>query len=129
MKRWQRVFPIITTKRGGNAKVIQLGENGLVVENPENPTYICRKNIRSIIKQSHGWKGWGTKGEELALSLYKWDRVASRLFEVWENSKQIVATTVLDSKTENVEEDYSLSSLIEQSVNVIEDNPIIRRNN
>ena len=117
-------LPIITTKRGGNAEVIQLGENGLVVENPENPDLFVEK-ISEVLSNKAWMKKMGEKGRELALSLYKWDRVASEIIEVWENSKQIVATTVLDSKTENVEEDYSISSLIEQPVNVIEDNPII----
>ena len=33
-------LPIVTTARGGNAEVILLDENGLIVENPEYPSRI-----------------------------------------------------------------------------------------
>lgn len=115
-------FPIITTERDGNAELIPLGENSLVVENPENSSFFLEK-ISEVLTNKAWMKKTGEKGRELALSLYKWDQVASEIIEVWENSKQ--TTTVLNSKTENVVGDYSKGNLIEQTVNVIEDHSII----
>ncbi|WP_084552298.1 glycosyltransferase family 4 protein [Bacillus cihuensis] len=78
-------LPILTTARGGNAEVIQLNENGLVVENPDNPVGFVDK-ITEIIADKSKMKNMGIKGRELAVSLYKWDRVASEILAVWDKA-------------------------------------------
>ncbi|MBU7591450.1 glycosyltransferase family 4 protein [Metabacillus halosaccharovorans] len=78
-------LPIVTTARGGNAEVISLNDNGLVVENPENPSDFVEK-ISQILSDRSLMKRMGEKGREYALSLYQWDRVASNILEVWRKS-------------------------------------------
>lgn len=78
-------LPIVTTARGGNAEVISLNDNGLVVENPENPGDFVEK-ISQILSNRSLMKRMGEKGREYALSLYQWDRVASNILEVWKKS-------------------------------------------
>lgn len=75
-------LPIVTTARGGNPEVIRLGENGLVAENPEDPGCFTEK-ITEILSNRSLMKKMGERGRELALTLYKWDRVGSEILEVW----------------------------------------------
>ncbi|WP_245979838.1 glycosyltransferase family 4 protein [Peribacillus asahii] len=80
-------LPIVTTARGGNAEVIRLRENGLVVENPEDPGQFVEK-ITEVLSDKAMMKRMGQRGRELALSHYKWNRVASEVLTVWEQTKQ-----------------------------------------
>ena len=75
-------LPIVTTARGGNPEVIRIGENGLVVENPEDPGCFTEK-ITEILSNKSLMKKMGERGRELALTLYEWDRVGSEILEVW----------------------------------------------
>lgn len=79
-------LPIITTARGGNPEVIRLKENGLIVENPENPAGFVEK-ISEILSNKSLMKQFGEKGRALAESQYTWERVASEILEVWEQAK------------------------------------------
>ncbi|USK69291.1 glycosyltransferase family 4 protein [Peribacillus asahii] len=80
-------LPIVTTARGGNAEVIQLRENGLVVENPEDPGQFVEK-ITEVLSNKAMMKRMGERGRELALSHYKWNRVASEVLIVWKQAEQ-----------------------------------------
>ncbi|MCQ6275575.1 glycosyltransferase family 4 protein [Bacillus sp. V3B] len=80
-------LPIVTTARGGNPEVILLGENGLIVENPEDPTGFEEK-ITEILSNKALMNKMRKKGREQAVSIYKWERVASEVLEVWEQSIQ-----------------------------------------
>jgi spore coat protein SA len=81
-------LPIVTTARGGNAEVILLGENGLIVENPENPAEFEEK-ITEVLSNKGLMEKMGQKGREIAVSLYNWERVASEVLEVWNQSEHI----------------------------------------
>jgi spore coat protein SA len=81
-------LPIVTTARGGNPEVILSNENGLIVENPEDPSCFAEK-ISQILSNKSLMKKMGEKGRELAVSNYNWDRVASELLEVWEQAKKV----------------------------------------
>lgn len=81
-------LPIITTARGGNSEVILKGENGLVVENPEDPKNFEVK-IAQILDNKAQMKRMGEKGRELAISQYNWQRVASDILRVWGNHHSI----------------------------------------
>ena len=59
-------LPIVTTERGGNAEVIQLGENGLIVENPEDPANFVEK-ISEVLSNKVWMKKMGGAGENLPL--------------------------------------------------------------
>lgn len=75
-------LPIVTTARGENPEVIRIRENGLVVENPEDPGCFTEK-ITEILSNRSLMKKMGERGRELALSLYEWDRVGPEILEVW----------------------------------------------
>ncbi|MFD6438490.1 glycosyltransferase family 4 protein [Peribacillus sp. NPDC060186] len=87
-------LPIVTTARGGNTEVINLGENGLVVENPDDPANFAEK-ISEILSNKSLIQSMGKRGRELALSHYGWSRVAQEIMEVWANTLQMELPTAL----------------------------------
>ncbi|CRK81497.1 lipopolysaccharide N-acetylglucosaminyltransferase [Neobacillus massiliamazoniensis] len=86
-------LPIVTTERGGNPEVISSGENGLIVENPEDPSCFADK-ITEILSDKSLMRKMGKKGRELAVYNFKWDRVAKEILEVWEHSMQMLPDNV-----------------------------------
>lgn len=60
-------LPIVTTARGGNPEVIRLRENGLVVENPEDPGCFTEK-ITEILSNRSLMKKWANEAENLPLA-------------------------------------------------------------
>ncbi|HHW38347.1 MAG TPA: glycosyltransferase family 4 protein [Bacillales bacterium] len=78
-------LPIVTTARGGNPEVILSKENGLIVDNPEDPANFT-KAISEILSDKSIMKRMGIKSRDLALSLYTWDRVAEELLNVWKKA-------------------------------------------
>lgn len=93
-------LPIVTTARGGNPEVIFSGENGLIVENPEDPSCFADK-ITEILSDKSLMKKMGKKGRKLAVSNFKWNRVANDILEVWEHAiqKKSKSRKVRDSRS------------------------------
>lgn len=93
-------LPIVTTARGGNPEVISSGENGLIVENPEDPSCFADK-VTEILSDKSLMRKMGKKGRKLAVSNYKWNRVANEILEVWEHSiqKKSKSRKVRDSRS------------------------------
>lgn len=75
-------LPIVTTARGGNPEVIEVGGNGLVVENPEDPSCFEEK-IAAILSNKTQMKKMGERGRSLAVTKYNWERVGNDLLRVW----------------------------------------------
>ena len=80
-------LPIVTTARGGNAEVINPGENGFVIEDPEDPANFAEK-IAEILSNKSLIENMGKRGRELAIRHYNWPRVAHDIMEVWEQTLQ-----------------------------------------
>ncbi|WP_083652246.1 glycosyltransferase family 4 protein [Bacillus sp. MRMR6] len=87
-------LPIVTTARGGNAEVINLGENGFVVENPEDPANFA-EIITQVLSNKSLMQSMGKKGRELAISNYSWPRVAKEIIEVWAITMRMELPTAL----------------------------------
>ncbi len=94
-------LPIVTTARGGNPEVIFANENGLIVENPENPSDFADK-IAQILSDQSLMRGMGEKGRQLAVSMYNWERVASELLEVWEQAEKIKQAAVSEDQAADI---------------------------
>ncbi len=75
-------LPIVTTARGGNPEVIIPRENGLIVEDPDDPTNFSRV-ISEILADKTLMKKMSVRSRELAVSRYRWTRVATELLTVW----------------------------------------------
>ncbi|MCH5583811.1 glycosyltransferase family 4 protein [Shimazuella sp. AN120528] len=76
-------LPIVTTARGGNPEVIQSRENGLIVQNPENPEEFTRA-ISTILSSDTMRRHMGVTGKKLAIRNYGFERVANDILSVWE---------------------------------------------
>ncbi|WP_066063162.1 glycosyltransferase family 4 protein [Neobacillus soli] len=92
-------LPIVTTARGGNPEVIIQNENGLIVENPENPSCFAEK-IATILSDKSLMKIMGIRGRELAVAKYEWNRVANEILEVWQQSIEAPLTNIQQNDPE-----------------------------
>lgn len=79
-------LPIITTARGGNPEVMINGQNGLVIDQPENPDAFT-KALSTLLSDKDAMKRMGSKGRELAIQHYDWGRVSSEILEVWNGKR------------------------------------------
>lgn len=77
-------LPIVTTARGGNPEVIMEGKNGLVVKEPEDPANFAEA-ISKLLDHKETMKKMGETNRQLAVSCYKWERVAADILSVWHN--------------------------------------------
>jgi spore coat protein SA len=80
-------LPIVTTARGGNPEVIQTRNNGLIVQNPEDPEEFVR-SISTILSDPTLRKHMSVTGRKLAIQNYGFERVASDILSVWENKEK-----------------------------------------
>lgn len=106
-------LPIVTTARGGNAEVIQLRENGVVVENPEDPSQFVEK-ITEVLSDKAWMKKMGERGRELALSRYKWNRVGSEVLDIWANAQQTIKSADVISDLQNRVEELPMEAIASQ---------------
>ena len=88
MKQWQQDFLSLRQQEEEILKLFKINENGLVVEEPENPDNFAEK-ISNLLSNKSLMKKMGERGRELSVSQYQWDRVASELLKVWEDTEQI----------------------------------------
>ncbi|MFZ5827514.1 MAG: glycosyltransferase family 4 protein [Bacillota bacterium] len=76
-------LPIITTARGGNPEVVRGQGNGIVVEEPENPSAFA-KAITKLLGDSRLRAEMGRRGRALSEERFGWDRVVREIRSVWE---------------------------------------------
>lgn len=76
-------LPIVTTARGGNPEVISEGVNGFIVKEPENPANFAEA-ISKLLDDKELMKKMGETNRQLAVSRYKWERVAADILSVWQ---------------------------------------------
>ncbi|MFA4132432.1 MULTISPECIES: glycosyltransferase family 4 protein [unclassified Brevibacillus] len=76
-------LPFVTTKRGGNAEVI-IGDNGLLVEQPEDPLAFAVQ-LKQLLSSRDLQRQMGRSGRQLAEQRFTWDRVARDVLDVWNN--------------------------------------------
>jgi spore coat protein SA len=120
-------LPIVTTARGGNPEVIIEGVNGLIVKNPEDPKGFVDA-ISAILSDKSLIKKMGEEGRNLAVSKYRWDRVASELLKFWEDSMQSTVTELTDINTISFEqpEQVFLTKLKDKAYSQPESTPSIK---
>jgi spore coat protein SA len=75
-------LPIITTARGGNPEVIVPGQNGLIVDTPEDPAAFGEK-ISALLTDPGKMKAMGQHGRQLAEQRFGFERVIRNILEVW----------------------------------------------
>lgn len=76
-------LPIITTKRGGNAEVVEEEVNGLIVEDYNSPESMAKK-ITYLLENPEAAQEMGKAGRALSEEKYNWNRVAKQLLELFD---------------------------------------------
>lgn len=74
-------MPFLTTARGGNPEVV-IEQNGLIVENPEDPLEFAEK-LKILLSDPNLRQRMGQSGRRLAEERFGWERVVQNVLEVW----------------------------------------------
>lgn len=74
-------LPFLTTTRGGNPEVV-LHNNGLLIEDPENPIEYADK-LNHLLANMEECRQMGLRGRRIAEKQFVWQRVAQEILEVW----------------------------------------------
>jgi spore coat protein SA len=74
-------LPFITTARGGNPEII-LNQNGLLVENPEDPLEYAN-HLNDLFSNMKASKEMGLRGRRLVEEHFTWEQVAKNILLVW----------------------------------------------
>jgi spore coat protein SA len=74
-------LPFVTTKRGGNAEIVQKN-NGLLVDKPEDPKSFADQ-LSKLLESKALHRQMGRNGRALAEKNYGWKRVANDVLNVW----------------------------------------------
>ncbi|TCZ80206.1 glycosyltransferase family 1 protein [Paenibacillus albiflavus] len=75
-------LPFLTTARGGNPEIV-MNNNGLLINNPEDPKEYAQKLNTMLSDLGHA-RQMGLNGRRLAERNFTWNRVAQEILSVWE---------------------------------------------
>jgi spore coat protein SA len=93
-------LPFLTTARGGNPEIV-LGQNGLIVERPEDPKEFAQK-LKILLADPKLCQAMGENGRRLAEKHFSWERVAEEVLEAWKpKPKKIDVSAENDTEEEN----------------------------
>ena len=74
-------LPLITTARGGNPEIIR-GNNGVIIQDPENPVEYA-EHINAMLSNLGNAGKMGLQGRKLVEENFTWNHVAGNILEVW----------------------------------------------
>jgi CotS family spore coat protein len=74
-------LPFLTTARGGNPEIV-IDQNGLIVEQPEDPIEFAEK-LKILLTDPKLRSSMGQTGRRLAEERFSWERVAHEVLETW----------------------------------------------
>ncbi|OCT15584.1 lipopolysaccharide N-acetylglucosaminyltransferase [Paenibacillus pectinilyticus] len=75
-------LPFLTTARGGNPEIV-INNNGLLINNPEDPKEYAR-GLNTMLSDLGHARQMGINGRRLAERNFTWERVAQEILAVWE---------------------------------------------
>jgi spore coat protein SA len=73
----------VTTNRGGNPEIVT-SDNGILVQDPENPQEYAQ-HLNSLLANLSKCRTMGLHGRRLVEQQFTWERVAHDILKVWEN--------------------------------------------
>ena len=100
-------LPIITTRRGGNAEVMEDGYNGLLIKKHKEPAAFAAA-INHLLDQPEKAAVMGRYGRLLAEKHYSWKRVAKDLREVLQSA--LWQTVAFEEQRQTVDTEYMAST-------------------
>ncbi|WNR46229.1 glycosyltransferase family 4 protein [Paenibacillus roseipurpureus] len=74
-------LPFLTSARGGNPEIV-MNNNGVLVNNPEDPNEYAQK-LNSMLSNVNNARQMGINGRRLAEKNFTWHRVAQEILAVW----------------------------------------------
>ncbi|WP_434509589.1 CotS family spore coat protein [Desulfitobacterium sp. AusDCA] len=77
-------LPFLTTARGGNPEVV-IEENGIIVEQPEDPFEFAEK-LKILLSDPRLRQKMGQTGRRIAEERFSWERVANEVLDIWKSS-------------------------------------------
>lgn len=77
-------LPFITTARGGNPEIVT-GENGLLIQNPEDPLEYAQA-LNELLSDLNRARQMGLNGRRMVEQHFTWQRVAAEILGVWEQT-------------------------------------------
>ncbi len=75
-------LPFLTTARGGNPEIVT-GENGILIQDPENPLEYAEA-LNDLLSDMERARLMGLNGRRIVEQRFTWERVASEILAVWE---------------------------------------------
>lgn len=75
-------LPFVTTARGGNPEIVT-GENGILVQDPENPLEYANA-LNELLSDLNRARQMGLNGRRMVEQKFTWPRVAQDILAVWE---------------------------------------------
>ncbi|RLA64068.1 MAG: hypothetical protein DRQ88_11570 [Epsilonproteobacteria bacterium] len=81
LEAWAAKLPVVVTDVGGNGEIIREGVNGYLVE-PKNPEKLSEAIIKAL--ENERLKGVGEAGYNLVKKEYGWDKLAERVYRIYE---------------------------------------------
>ncbi|QFT87902.1 Spore coat protein SA [Bacillus sp. THAF10] len=107
-------LPILTTARGGNPEVIEVGKNGYIVETPDDSKEFVT-HLSKLLSNPSLCKEMGQYGRQFAEKNHNWNRVISDISEVWSEIeykiKNKIAINVNDEEIVELDELDELDKL------------------
>ena len=105
-------LPFLTTARGGNPEVV-IDQNGLIVEQPEDPIEFAKK-LKILLTNPKLRQKMGQTGRRLAEERFSWERVAGEVLEAWKprfNLKTDIENKITPRNLDIVEDIVNLKGL------------------
>jgi spore coat protein SA len=74
-------LPVVSSKRGGIPEIVNDGENGLLVDNPEDPSAVA-DHLITLLEDDKLRRSMGEKGRERIEKLFTWKHTAAKLNKI-----------------------------------------------
>ncbi|CAM3181400.1 glycosyltransferase family 4 protein [Sporolactobacillus spathodeae] len=94
-------LPIITTNRGGNGEVIVPDENGIILDNFDDPAAYAQA-INRLFSDEAMRQRMGRASRKMAEEKYGWSRVAGQLLSVYEQARDKDMRGEIDGETKSI---------------------------
>ncbi|WP_299087301.1 glycosyltransferase family 4 protein [uncultured Metabacillus sp.] len=108
-------LPIVTTARGGNPEIIEIGKNGFIVEKPDDPQEFVT-HLSKLLSSPSLCREMGQYGRHIAEKNHNWNRVIDDISQVWSGIEHKIKNNIDISSPSIIhdEKDISTPSIINE---------------
>ncbi|MDQ0187169.1 glycosyltransferase family 4 protein [Cytobacillus sp. FSL R5-0569] len=120
-------LPIVTTARGGNPEIIEIGKNGFIVEQADDPREFVA-HLSKLLSSPSLCREMGQYGRSFVEKNHNWNRVIDDISQVWSGIDYKIKNNVDISSTSNMngekEEQLFTKKAVAEKISPIEKKPI-----